>query len=85
MTLQSVCVSEQPKLIFHDDALFRLTDLFRFRIVPFSRATLYRRITQGTFPRPVKVSDAVKAWRWRDLKCWLEDPARYPITARAGL
>lgn len=43
--------------------------------VPFSSATLWRHVKAGTFPRPVKLSARVTAWRVRDVLQWLEAQA----------
>ncbi|MDY0746545.1 AlpA family phage regulatory protein [Paucibacter sp. R3-3] len=41
-------------------------------IVPFSAATLWRKVRAGTFPRPVKLSSRVTAWRTDDVRAWVE-------------
>ena len=41
-------------------------------IVPVSRATIWRWIKQGKFPRPVKLTDHVTAWRLADVRAWCE-------------
>lgn len=43
--------------------------------VPFSSATLWRRVKAGTFPRPVKLSERVTAWRVEDVRQWLDAQA----------
>jgi prophage regulatory protein len=40
--------------------------------VPFSAATLWRRVRSGDFPKPVKLSDRVTAWRVEDVRDWIE-------------
>lgn len=40
-------------------------------ILPFSAPTLWRRVKDGKFPKPVKLSDRVTAWRVRDVRAWL--------------
>ena len=42
-------------------------------IVPFSSATLWRRVNSGGFPRPVKLSERVTAWRVEDIRAWMND------------
>jgi len=39
--------------------------------LPFSTATLWRRVKAGTFPQPVKLSERVTAWRAEDVRQWL--------------
>lgn len=41
-------------------------------IVPVSRATVWRWIKAGKFPKPVKLTDRVTAWRVEDLRAWCE-------------
>ena len=42
-------------------------------IVPFSSATLWRRVNSGDFPRPVKLSERVTAWCVEDIRAWMHD------------
>lgn len=44
-------------------------------IVPFSAATLWRRVKSGEFPSPVKLSERVTAWRVEDVRAWIVDRA----------
>ncbi len=41
-------------------------------IVPFSAATLWRKVKAGQFPKPVKLSDRITAWRASDIAAWLQ-------------
>jgi prophage regulatory protein len=41
-------------------------------VVPFSSATLWRRCKAGLFPKPVKLSERVTAWRVGDVRAFLE-------------
>jgi prophage regulatory protein len=48
-------------------------------LVPFSVATLWRRVKSGDFPPPVRLSPRITAWRIEDIKAWLNsnpDPKR---------
>lgn len=40
-------------------------------IVPFSQATLWRKVKSGKFPKPVKLSDRITAWRVQDVRAWM--------------
>jgi prophage regulatory protein len=40
-------------------------------VVPFSSATLWRKVKAGEFPRPIKLSERVTAWRVGDVRQWL--------------
>jgi hypothetical protein len=58
-------------------ALVKQQDLLAHRIVPFSSATIGRRIKQKKFPDPIKLSDQITAFRVGDIREWLTDPAGY--------
>lgn len=40
-------------------------------LVPFSSATLWRRVGDGRFPKPVKLETHITAWRVGDVRAWL--------------
>jgi predicted DNA-binding transcriptional regulator AlpA len=40
-------------------------------VVPVSPATLWRNCKAGQFPKPVKLSERVTAWRVGDVRAWL--------------
>lgn len=44
-------------------------------IVPLAKTTIWRKVGEGTFPPPVKVSANVTAWRSEDIAKWVENPA----------
>lgn len=60
-----------------DNALLRPKDLIANRIVPFTQSTLWRKIREGNFPAPIRVSDAISAFRVGSIREWLADPAAY--------
>lgn len=45
-------------------------------VVPFSSATLWRKCKAGQFPKPVKLSERVTAWRVGDVRQFLETQAQ---------
>lgn len=40
-------------------------------VLPFSRATLWRMVGAGKFPKPVRLGDRVTAWRVEDVRQWM--------------
>lgn len=42
-------------------------------IIPFSDSTLWRRVREGTFPAPVKLSERVTCWRAEAVRQWLDE------------
>jgi prophage regulatory protein len=70
LTLDQLGIDRLP-----DDALARLCT---FRpCLPFSNATLWRKVASGEFPAPIKVSAGVTAWRVGSIREWLRDPNGY--------
>ena len=39
--------------------------------LPISKASIWRKVKQGTFPAPVKLSVGITAWRSADIEAWL--------------
>lgn len=48
----------------------RLRQLIGEKYVPFSAPTLWRRVKDGSFPQPFKLSLGVTAWRQSDVVAW---------------
>ena len=51
--------------------------------VPFSSATLWRRVKAGTFPKPVKLSERVTAWRGFEITTAVPRQAHHLRAAQA--
>ena len=45
-------------------------------IVPFSRATLWRKVKSGEFPRPIKLSTRITAWEVDSIRAWIDSKAQ---------
>ena len=41
------------------------------KIIPFSASTIWRKAKKGDFPKPVKLSEQITAWRVEDIKAWM--------------
>lgn len=41
-------------------------------VYPVSASTLWRHVNAGKFPKPVKLSERVTAWRAEDVRAWIE-------------
>ena len=67
-----------------DTAFIRQKDLLRFRVVPFYASTLWRKISVGKFPVPVKLSAGITACRLADIKQWQIDPISYKANKAIG-
>jgi prophage regulatory protein len=45
-------------------------------IIPYSKAQIYRKVADGSFPAPMKLGKARVAWRQSDIARWMADRAR---------
>lgn len=63
-----------------DDSLLRLKTLTEERLVPFSGATVWRKCKEGSFPKPVKISEQITAWRLGDIRAWGKNPSGYRVS-----
>lgn len=41
-------------------------------LIPFSPATLWRKVRAGTFVRPIKLSARITAWNRAEVHAWLQ-------------
>jgi prophage regulatory protein len=53
------------------------------RLNSLSRASIYRGIAAGTFPRPIRLTPAGRrvGWREADIQAWLNDPLGWRSTS----
>jgi len=42
------------------------------RVIPWGRSTLWSKAKNGEFPKPVKLSGRITAWRCEDVWAWME-------------
>lgn len=42
-------------------------------VVPWSGSTLWRKVKTGDFPKPIKLSDHITAWKKSDVRKWMEE------------
>lgn len=61
-----------------DDAFIREAQLVRSSKrpkcpapLPFSGPTLWRKVKAGTFPKPLKLSERITAWKVGDVRSWI--------------
>jgi len=40
-------------------------------LMPFSPATVWRKVKEGTFPKPVKLGERITAWKMDSIEEWL--------------
>jgi predicted DNA-binding transcriptional regulator AlpA len=66
--LMSVLLSSKATL--PETGFLRQPQVLSF--IPISKSTLWRRVMEGTFPAPIKLSPRVTAWRVEDVRRWIE-------------
>lgn len=59
------------KAILPETGFLRQPQVLSF--IPISKSTLWRRVVEGTFPAPIKLSPRVTAWRVEDVRRWIEE------------
>lgn len=64
-------MSEAPERILRINTVLDRTGL--------SRATLYRKINDGTFPRQIKLSTRCAGWHESAINAWLRSPIYYRV------
>ncbi|WP_066684760.1 helix-turn-helix transcriptional regulator [Sphingomonas sp. CCH18-H6] len=66
--------SESPERILRIKAVLDRTGL--------SRATLYRKMQDGTFPKNIRISSRCAGWRESAIREWMKNPMFYGVTDR---
>lgn len=51
-------------------AYLRMKDLLVY--LTLSQSTIWRGVRAGTFPKPVKLSESITAWRTADVRKWMQ-------------
>lgn len=52
-------------------------------ITGLSRSTIARKIKQGTFPKPIKLSESTVGWLSTDIEKWIKDQFRISVENRS--
>jgi len=52
------------------ERFLREKNLVAERFIPFSRATLWRRVGEGKFPQPIRMHGRITAWRQSEVVAW---------------
>ncbi|WP_084583882.1 helix-turn-helix transcriptional regulator [Sphingomonas azotifigens] len=59
------------------DRFLRLKEVLRR--TSLSRATLYRKIQKGTFPKQVRIATRCAGWRESAVNAWMHNPIFYHV------
>lgn len=54
-----------------DVALIQIRPLVNYKVVPYSATTIWRLCRDGKFPRPIKVTPGITAWKVGDIRNYL--------------
>jgi len=55
-----------------DVALIQIRTLVNLKVLPYSPSTIWRKCRDGSFPKSIKVSPGITAWRVGDIRRYLE-------------
>lgn len=61
------------------DRILRLRHVLEY--TGLSRSTLYRKVSDGAFPKPVQLSARCVGWRESAVKAWMQEPMAYDAPA----
>ncbi len=59
-----------------DVALIQIRPLVNYKVVPYSATTIWRLCRSGKFPRPIKVTPGITAWKVGDIRAYLDVVAK---------
>jgi prophage regulatory protein len=62
-------------MIDSDDSILRIKAVIERTGCP--RASIYRNIKNGTFPKPVRIGPRAVGWQASRIARWIEDPPGY--------
>lgn len=62
-----------------DERILRIGEVLRR--TGLSRATVYRKIAKGTFPRQLSLSDNASGWHASEVSRWIDNPTAYRAVA----
>ncbi len=43
------------------------------RVIPISKSTLWRKVSSGGFPKPIKLSAKITVWKTEDVEDWFSE------------
>jgi predicted DNA-binding transcriptional regulator AlpA len=66
-----------------DAALIQIRPLIHYKVLPYSATTIWRKCKQGEFPKPIKVSSGITAWRVGDIRKYLEQVGSFSVKGKA--
>lgn len=64
-----------------DDERIFSTDEVLARI-PYTRITIWRKVREGTFPKPIRLGPSRNGWRQSAILKWIKDREDHPVAQR---
>jgi len=61
-----------------DGALIQIRPLLDYKVVPYSATTIWRLCRDGKFPRPIKITSGITAWKVGDIREYLKTVCSTP-------
>lgn len=43
------------------------------KLIGLSRSCIYKRMSEGTFPKPIPLGGRLVAWKAEDIESWIQD------------
>lgn len=77
-SIEAVAVGSEADIMAntHTDTKHQFDSLHRRKVVEtvtgLSRSSIYAKIAEGTFPRPVQIGARAVAWRASDIRAWMD-------------
>jgi prophage regulatory protein len=72
---QQIKAALQIKTARHPLQILRLRQLEE--ITGYKRSTIYKKIAEGTMPKPISLGGRSVGWYWHAVEAWLQSPATY--------
>ena len=69
-TTHATAKSEPKPAQLPTTGFIRIASLVQF--IPFSQASIWRKVREGRFPKPIKLSERVTAWRVEEVRAWID-------------
>lgn len=66
-----------------DIAFIQIRPLIDYGILPYSATTIWRKCRDGSFPKPVKVSTGITAWRVGEIRRYLQSIGAHSVKGAA--
>lgn len=68
--LQNEDIGTRSAVRWNERALLRLADVCA--VIGLSRSSVYKRISDGSFPQPVHIGEHSVRWRSTDIEAWIQ-------------